>query len=46
MTIDLATVTALAVDDLTSNGVTPDDYAAGELRANETVTIKFNAIVQ
>ena len=44
--IDFTILTATAIDDLTSNGVTPDDYTAGELKPDEFITIKFNAIVQ
>lgn len=42
--IDLATL--LVAEDVLPAGVGPEDYAAGELKAGETVTITFNAIVQ
>ncbi len=44
--IDFTALTAAAAEDVAPAGVGPEDYTVGELKPGESITIKFNAIVQ
>lgn len=44
-TVDFSGLGATDVEDLTGDGVTPDDYTAGEIKPGDSIVVKFNAIV-
>ncbi|MFC1589292.1 hypothetical protein ACFL3P_03370 [Pseudomonadota bacterium] len=46
VSVDFSTLAVTGADDIAPAGAGPEDYTAGELKAGESITITFNAIVQ